>query len=145
MSIHYDITEYNVTNHKTLKEKYKSKSFQYYKKGIGYNYRYLKLGNCDTYRWGHLLKNWLGCIIAYINQKLIKKWSILEELKYKENWDLKWLNLIVWNRVNKLFFYWESSFCNIVSYILSINCNDKEVWWAQCHWQCHAIEKPLKM
>ena len=34
LSIHYDITEYNVTNHKTLKEKYKSKSFQYYKKGM---------------------------------------------------------------------------------------------------------------
>jgi hypothetical protein len=29
--------KYKVTNHKTLKENYKSKSFQYYKKGLRYS------------------------------------------------------------------------------------------------------------
>jgi len=53
-----------MTNDKILKGKYKSKPFQYEKKAMRYNYRYLKSGHYENQVWGALHKAWLGYTIA---------------------------------------------------------------------------------
>ena len=62
-----------MTIDKILKGRYKNEPFKYYKKGMRYNYQYLKSGYYENQAWGALHKAWLGYTIACNKYEFDKK------------------------------------------------------------------------